>query len=56
MKKLSDPKSVIHRIAIGFFLIVVIGISPWLYQQGKDLGAELYRATQGGCKSSSKCE
>lgn len=50
MQNLRDPKSIFGAIVLGFFLIAVIVNSPSLYQQGKDLGAELYRFTQGTCK------
>jgi hypothetical protein len=50
MVNLRDPKSVIKAIALGLFLIAIIVNSPWLYQQGKNFGAELYRATQGSRK------
>ena len=50
MQNLRNPKSVIKAIVLGIFLIAIIVNSPFLYQQGKNLGAELYRFTQGGRK------
>lgn len=47
MQNLRGPKTVFGAIILGFFVVAVIVNSPALYQQGKNLGAELYRFTQG---------
>lgn len=47
MQNLRDPKSVVKAVVLGVFLIAIIVNSPFLYQQAKNLGAELYRFTQG---------
>ncbi|MUG97844.1 hypothetical protein F7734_38260 [Scytonema sp. UIC 10036] len=43
MQNLSNPKFVLKTIAIAFIAIVILVNSPALYQQGKALGAEIYK-------------
>ncbi len=50
MQNLRKPKFVIKTIVSGIFLISIIVNSPFLYQQVKSLGTELYRFTQGSRK------
>jgi hypothetical protein len=44
---LRDVKSVAKIAVLVFFAIAVIANAPFLYQQGKELGAEIYKLTQG---------